>query len=231
MKILILGAGQVGSTVAENLVSENTDVTVVDIDANRLKLLQDHHDLSTVLGDASHPSVLERAGAQDADLVLAVTKNDETNLVACKLAANLFHTPTKIARIRAADYLSHPAIFGKENFAVDLAICPEQIVTEYIVKLIEFPEALQVVDFAGGLVQLVAVHAVHGGPLIGHALSELRAHCPHAETRVAAIFRAGRSIMPEGSTVIESGDEVFFIAARENIRTVLREMRQLDKPV
>lgn len=161
----------------------------------------------------------------------SVTKNDQTNLVACKLAANLFHTPTKIARIRAADYLSHPDIFSKENFAVDLAICPEQIVTEYIVKLIEFPEALQVVDFAGGLVQLVAVYAVHGGPLVGHALSELRAHCPHAETRVAAIFRGGRSIMPEGSTVIESGDEVFFIAARENIRTVLREMRQLDKPV
>ncbi|MGH8769633.1 MAG: Trk system potassium transporter TrkA, partial [Burkholderiales bacterium] len=231
MKILILGAGQVGSTVAENLVSENTDVTVVDFDQSRLKYLQDHLDLNTVWGDASHPSVLKSAGCEDADMVLAVTRSDQTNLVACKLADRLFHTPTKIARIRAADYLQHPEIFSDENFSVDLAICPEQIVTEYITKLIAFPEALQVLDFAAGWVQLVAVRALAGGPLVGHKLADLRQHMPNVDTRVVAIFRHDRPLTPTGDTVVQADDEVFFIAAKENIRAVMCELRQMDKPV
>src|SRR5215510_13854085 len=150
MRIVILGAGQVGSSVAENLVSEANDLTVVDIDPARLKRLQDRLDLRTVTGNAAHPAVLENAGARDADLILAVTQSDETNLVACKLAATMFNIPTKMARIRSADYLSHPEIFSPENFSVDVPICPEQILTDYIVKLLEFPEALQVLEFARG---------------------------------------------------------------------------------
>lgn len=231
MKILILGAGRVGSTVAESLVSEANDITVVDIDANQLALLQDRLDLRTVVGNASHPSVLKRAGAEDTDMVLAVTESDEINLAACKIAASLFNTPTKIARIRASDYLKHPDIFSHENFCVDYAICPEQIQTEYIEKLIEFPEALQVLDFASGKVSLVAVRALQGGPLVGHQLQELRQHIPNVDTRVAAIFRRDRPIIPEGSTVVEAGDEVFFIAATEDIRIVMSELRSMDKPV
>ena len=159
MKIIILGAGQVGSSVAQSLCSEANDITVVDTDPARLKVLQDRLDLRTVVGNAGHPSVLTAAGAADADLIFAVTRSDETNLVACKLAARLFNTPTRIARIRAADYLSHPEIFADDGFAVDHAICPEQIITDYIVKLIEFPEALQVLEFAGGKVSLVAVNS------------------------------------------------------------------------
>ncbi|MFN9972734.1 MAG: NAD-binding protein, partial [Phycisphaerae bacterium] len=155
MRIVILGAGRVGSSVAENLVSEANDITVVDTDTERLRMLQDRLDLRTVTGNAGHPEVLARAGARDADLILAVTQSDETNLVACKLAATMFNVPTKIARIRAADYLSHPEIFSADHFAVDTVICPEQILTDYIVKLVEFPESLQVLEFADGRVSLV----------------------------------------------------------------------------
>ena len=230
MKILILGAGQVGSTVAENLVGEANDITVVDTDAAKLRLLQDRFDLRTLVGNASHPSVLKQAGIEDADMLLAVTQSDEVNMVACKLAASLYNTPTKIARIRATDYLEHPEIFGKENFCVDFSICPEQILTDYICKLIEFPEALQVLEFADGQVSLVAVRVFQGGPLVGSALRNLRANLPHIDARVAAIFRQDRPIIPEGDTLIEAGDEIFFIAATEDIRTVMKELRRMDKP-
>jgi trk system potassium uptake protein TrkA len=231
LKIVILGAGQVGSSVAENLVSEANDITVVDLSAERLKKLQDRFDLRTFVGNAAHPAVLEQAGARDADMILAVTQSDETNMVACKLAATMFNIPTKIARIRSGDYLSHPEIFSPENFSVDSAICPEQVLTDYISKLLEFPEALQVLEFAEGRVSLVAVRAFHGGPLVGHAISHLRSHMPQIETRVAAIFRGDSPIIPEGSTVVEAGDEVFFIADTRNIRGILRELRRMDKPV
>jgi trk system potassium uptake protein TrkA len=230
VKILILGAGQVGSTVAESLVSEANDITIVDTDTGKLRALQDRFDLRTLAGNASHPSVLEQAGIADADMLLAVTQSDEVNMVACKLAASLYNTPTKIARIRAADYLEHSEIFSPANFCVDFSICPEQILTDYIRKLVEFPEALQVLEFAGGRVTLMAVRVFEGGPLVDKPLSYLRIHSPQIETRVAAIFRQDRPIIPEGDTVVEAGDEIFFIAATDNIRTVLKELRRSDKP-
>jgi trk system potassium uptake protein TrkA len=231
VRIVILGAGQVGSSVAENLVSEANDLTIVDTDAGRLRKLQDRLDLRTVIGNAAHPEILERAGARDADLLLAVTQSDETNLVACKLAATMFNVPTKIARIRTADYLSHPEMFSPENFDVDTVICPEQVLTDYIAKLIEFPESLQVLEFAEGRISLVAVRAFHGGPLVGKELQTIREHLPNLDARVAAIFRQDSPIIPNGNTVIEAGDEVFFIAAREHIRGVMRELRRMDRPV
>ena len=231
MRIVILGAGQVGSSVAENLVSEANDITIVDINGERLRHLQDRLDLRVVNGNAAHPAVLEQAGARDADMILAVTQSDETNMVACKLAATMFNIPTKIARIRSADYLSHPEIFAPDNFAVDVAICPEQVLTDYIVKLLEFPESLQVLEFAEGHVSLVAVRAFHGGPLVGHQIAHLRSHMPQVDARVAAIFRGDSPIIPEGDTVVEAGDEIFFLAATENIRGVMRELRRMDKAI
>lgn len=230
MKILILGAGQVGSTVAESLVGEANDITVVDSDGEKLRQLRDRLDLRTLAGNAAHPSTLEQAGIADTDMLLAVTQSDEVNLVACKLAASLYNTPTRIARIRSADYLARKEVFSKDNFCVDYSICPEQILTDYIVKLIEFPEALQVLEFAEGKASLVAVRAFTGGPLVGKPLSFLRSHMPQVDTRVAAIFRKDRPIIPEGDTVIEEGDEIFFIAATDNIRSVLNEMRRMDEP-
>ena len=231
MKIIVLGAGQVGSTVAENLASEANDITLVDQDAARLRVLQDHLDVRTVVGNASHPEILARAGAEDADLILAVTSSDETNMVACQVAYTLFHTPTKIARVRAAEYLEHPALFGSNALPVDVHISPEQLVTDYIQRLIETPGALQVLDFANGKVRLVAVKAYHGGPLVGHALRELPSHMPAIDTRVAAIFRRGSAIVPEGDTVIQVDDEVFFVAAAQHIGSVMGELRRRDRAV
>ena len=147
MKIIILGAGQVGSTVAETLASEANDITVVDVDPRRLRSLQDHLDIQTVHGHASHPDVLAGAGAEDADLMLAVTSSDETNMVACQVAWTIFSTPTKIARVRSAPYLKHGELFARDALPVDLIISPEQLVTEYIHRLIDTPGALQAVSY------------------------------------------------------------------------------------
>jgi len=231
MKIVILGAGQVGGSVAESLVSEANDITVVDIEPQRLRTLQERLDLRTVLGSGAHPSVLAEAGIDDADLLVAVTQSDETNLVACRIAARMFNVPRRIARVRATDYLANERVLGEDGFDVDLSICPEQILTDYIVKLVEFPEALQVLDFAGGKVSLVAVRAFAGGPLVGHPLKDLRRHIPRVDARIVAIFRGDRSIVPDGDTVIETGDEVFCLAAAEHIREVMRELRRMDRPV
>ncbi len=231
MKIVILGAGQVGSTVAESLASEANDITVVDIDGARLRSLQDRLDLRTVLGSAAHPSVLVEAGIEDCDLMIAVTQSDETNLVACKLAQQLFNVPTRIVRLRATDYLANERVLGPDCFGVDLAICPEQILTDYIAKLVEFPEALQVLEFAHGKASLVAVRAFQGGPLVGHPLKDLKKHIPSVDTRIAAIFRGDSPILPEGDTVIQAGDEVFCLAATQDIRRVMHELRRVDKPV
>jgi len=230
MKIIILGAGQVGSSLAGNLVSEANDITVVDIDGAKLQGLQDRLDLRTVPGQASHPEVLDRAGADDADMIIAVTNSDETNMVACQAAYTLFHTPTKIARVRAQEYLAHPQLFTQDALPIDVLISPEQLVTDYIYRLIEHPGALQVLGFAEGKVQLVAVKAYYGGPLVGHELRTLRDHMPGVQTRVAAIYRRGRAIIPEGRTVIEADDEVFFITAKKGIRAVMSELRRLEQP-
>lgn len=231
MKIIILGAGQVGSSLANNLASEANDITVVDTDGKRLQELQDRLDLRTVTGRGSHPDVLQRAGAEDADMIIAVTNSDETNMVACQVAFTLFHTPTKIARVRAQEYLLFPELFNQDSIPIDVMISPEQLVTDYIYRLIQHPGALQVLDFSGGRVQLVAVRAYYGGLLVGHELRTLRDHMPGVQTRVAAIYRRGKAINPEGNTVIEADDEVFFIAATKDIRAVMSELRKLDKPV
>ena len=231
MKIIILGAGQVGSSLAASLVSEANDITVVDLDAAKLTALQDRYDLRTVCGYAAHPSVLSQAGADEADMLVAVTQSDEINMVACKLAALLFKIPTKIARIRAQDYLDTPALFTPENLAVDFMISPEEEITTYLRRLIDYPEALQVVDFAEGRIRLVAVRAHAGSPLVGHELRHMRQHLPNLDARVAAIYRRNRPVMPLGNTVIEDGDEVFLLAATENIRAVMKEVRHADRSV
>jgi len=179
MKIIILGAGQVGSSLASNLVSEANDITVVDHDATLLHNLQEHLDLRTIMGQAAHPDVLLKAGAEDADMLIAVTNSDETNMVACQIAYSVFHTPKKIARVREADFLKHKEIFGPRGLAVDVHISPEQLVTHYIERLIDYPDALQVLDFADGRVQLVAVKAYYGGPLVGQALRAFEDYLPN----------------------------------------------------
>jgi trk system potassium uptake protein TrkA len=233
LKIIILGAGQVGRTAAFHLSREEAnEVTVVDSDDAVLRDVQDRLDIRTVSGNAANPGVLEAAGCADASLLVALTNSDEVNMVACHVAWTLFKTPTKIARIRGAAFAARPELFGESvGFAVDVWISPERLVTEYIEKLIEYPGALQIVDFADGRVRLVGVRAVQGGPLVGQPLNSLRQHIPDVDARVAAIYRKGRNIKPEGATVIEAGDEVFFLAARDDIRMVMSELRKLEAPM
>lgn len=231
MKIIILGAGQIGITVAQHLAIERAnEVTVVDTQAKVLQELRDRLDIRTVQGHAPHPEVLEHAGAEDADMLMALTTNDEVNILSCQIAAALFHVPTKIARIRAMQYLNYPQLFRKEILSVDVLISPEQLVADYIQRIIEDPNALQVLDFANGRVHLVAVKAYYEGPLVGQQLKLLGEHMPGVDTRVAAIFRRGRAIIPRGKTVVQAGDEVFFITAQEHVHAVMRELRRLEEP-
>jgi trk system potassium uptake protein TrkA len=232
VKILILGAGQVGSTAAFSLAREEAnEVTIVDRNPDVLRELQDRLDVRTVVGNASHPDVLERGGARDADMLIALTSSDEINMLACQIAFTLFRTPTRIARIRARELMTREALFGPDGIPVDVAVSPASLVTDYIEQLIRFPGALQVLDFADGRVRLVATRANRDGALVGHPLRDLPKHIPNVESRVVAIYRGGRGILPDGDTVVEEDDEVFFIAARKDTRTVLREMRKLDQAV
>jgi trk system potassium uptake protein TrkA len=232
MKILILGAGQVGSSAAFHLSREEAnEVTVVDMSADVLRELQDRLDIRTVVGHASYPEVLERAGADDMDIIVALTDSDETNMVACQVAYTVYHTPTKIARIRSADYMNARKLFTQDAIPVDVRISPEQLVCEFIEQLILYPGALQVLDFAEGRVRLVGARADQRGSLVGQKIATLKEHIPNTEGRIAAIYRDGKSLQPDGDTVIRDGDEVFFIAARQDVRVFMSEVRKLEDPV
>ena len=230
MKIIILGAGQVGTSTAEILAKEDNDITLIDNVASQVEGLQDRLDIRTIVGSASHPSVLEQAGGPDADLILAVTDKDEVNMAACQVAYTLFRTPKKIARIRSVEYLTHTEIFSDESIPVDVIISPEQLITQHVLHLIEYPGALQVVDFAGGKIQLVGLKAYHGGPLVGRELRTIREDLPTVEARVAAIYRHDRPIIPEGNTIIEPNDEVFIVAAAPHIPIVMSEFCAVEAP-
>lgn len=232
MKIMILGAGRVGESVAESLVSEKNDITVVDTDPARLRALQDRLDLRGVVGNGIQPSVQKEAGIEDTDMLISCAPQDETNLVACKVAKDRFGVQTTIARVRSPEFQDGSPLLDKDGFGVDKVICPEQSVTAYIRKLIEYPEALQVLEFAQGLVSLIAVRAVAGGPLVRHSLAEIPALVPDVEMRIVAIYRQDTVLAQlDGDTAIEPGDEVFVLAATAHIRTVLGALRARDLPV
>jgi trk system potassium uptake protein TrkA len=231
MKIIILGAGQVGASVAANLVNEDNDITLVDNNPVALQLISERYDLRTITGIASHPSVLAKAGAKDADMILAVTNSDEVNMIACQVAYTLFHTPTKIARIREEEYLSSTALFAQEALPIDVLISPEQLVTDYIKRLIEHPGALQVLDFAHGKAQMVALKASYSGLLVGHSLRELREELPGIEYKIAMIFRDNQAIIPDADTIIKANDEIFFISSQRAIRQLLKLIHFKEKPL
>ncbi len=230
MKILVLGAGRVGTSVVSNLAQESYDVVVVDTDPEILRELRDRFDIATVMGNAAHPPILEKAGAAGADLVVAVTSDDETNMLACQISHTLFKVPKKIARIRAIEYTRHPGMFGPGGVAVDVVISPEQIISDFISGLLAYPGASQVLDFADGRVRLVSVRAIQGGPLVTHPIRELHQHMPRVHARITAVFRQGRPIVPTGDMIIEPGDEVFFVTSREEIKAVMGELRGWDRP-
>ena len=231
MRIIILGAGQVGRSLVEHLVSEKNHITVVDTNPDRLQMVQELHDVNILCAHGAHPVTLSKAGADDADMLVAVTNSDEVNMIACQVGQSLFHVPNKVARVREPGYMEqNHALFAKAAVPVDVLINPEALITQHLKKLIRYPGALQVINFAGGLAQLVAVRATTGGALVGQRISALRERLPAVEIRVAAIFRQNHAVVPDGDTLIQDGDEVFFVAARPDIRLVLNELRRREKP-
>ena len=231
MKIVILGAGAVGSTLASLLCQEN-DLVVVDHNSSELHRLEEETDIKTLTGGASYPNILVNAGIQEADMVVAVTGSDETNIVSCMIAKVLNKSIKTIARVREISYLKGKTKEAMDSgeIPVDIHISPEQLITEHIQGLIEIPGSLQVMEFGQGKLNLVAVRAVEGGPMIGHEIADLKKHMPKIDSRVAAIFRSGESITPLGSTVIEANDEVFFISKKGEASKVVNEMRKKEEP-
>ena len=226
MKIIILGAGRVGYSVAESLVSERNDITVIDTDGARLADLQDRFDLRGVVGNGTDVHVLAEAGASDTDLLIACAALDETNLVCCKLAHLAFGIPTRVARVRSTAFEHDPKLLSPDGFAVDAVVCPEVSMTRYIRKLIEYPDSLQVREFAGGRACLASVRARVGAPAVGMRIGDLRVHNPDLGLRIVAIYRRfadepDRFVRCDGATRIEPGDEVFVLAAREHLQQVL----------
>jgi len=231
MRIVIVGAGRVGESVAESLVSEQNDITIVDPDAARLRGLEDRLDLRGVPGSGIHPETLKRAGVSDADMLIACATQDETNLVACKIAHQVFNVPTTVARLRSAEFVEGGELLKREGFAVDHVICPEESVVRYIQKLIEYPEALQVLEFAGGIAQLVAVRVTAGSRLAGRTVAQFLDQFRHAPVRVVAIYRQEEEVASDASAQVRVGDEVFLLADQQNLKAVLAAAHSTDLPV
>ncbi|MEY4645959.1 MAG: Trk system potassium transporter TrkA [Hylemonella sp.] len=231
MNIIILGAGTVGESVAESLVSEQNDITLIDQDPERLRELEERLDLRGVVGNGIQPSVLLEAGIRDADMVIACAAADEANLVVCKVAHDVFNVPTTIARLRSPEFKEGDALLGKGGFAVDRVICPEESVTRHIRQLIAYPEALQVVEFSEGRACLIVVRAAVGGLLVGRTIGEIRELMPDVEMRVVALYRLDTEMDTAPNTRILPGDEVFVLADERQIRQVLAGVHNIDKPV
>ncbi len=252
MKIIVLGAGQVGQSVARSLAAEQNDLIVVDTDVEALKHLEEIEELQTVVGYASHPEVLREAGAEDADMIIAATDSDETNIVAIQIAYSLYRTPIKIARVRSAEYVREKNLFHNDNIPIDTIISPEQLITDHVERVIEHPGAIQVVDFADGKVRLVGVRVQEGAPMAGWPLSHLTKLLDSIDTRVVAVYRetkdrasidstgeASRNrygkrsaarpdsadahdkpIIPDGKTVVQVDDVIFFMGKRKDTAKV-----------
>ncbi|QIQ20605.1 Trk system potassium transporter TrkA [Zophobihabitans entericus] len=232
MKIIILGAGQTGSTLAEYLVTDSENaITIVDEEQEALQALQDRFDLQTIYGKGSYPNILNNAGAKDADMLVAVTNSDETNMLACQLAHSLFNIPKRVARIRSAEYNDDDyPLFSPDIIPIDHIISPEKLITNQICRLIQYPGALQVAMFSDNKVALVVVTAYYGGALVGDELSALKEHLPHADAKIVGIYRQGKFIRPISSTVVEAGDEIYFVTVPDNIKAVTNELQRLEKP-
>ncbi|WP_028357218.1 Trk system potassium transporter TrkA [Brackiella oedipodis] len=229
MKILIVGAGRFGSSVAENLVSERNDITVVDIHAGKLAYLQERFDLRVVHGDGSLPNVLEEAGAEDSDLIVACAAHDAVNLVACKISRDLFNIPRRIACLRTS-YYYHNADFAKESFGVDSIISPENSVTDYLYSLIDFPEALQMVEFANGRLSIMTLRVGRQSVLQKLKINEHHLNLPDINGRILEVIRHGEKLPLSRTFSLQADDEVVLVIdSREARKTISRVHRQQQK--
>ena len=223
MKVLILGAGRVGGSLATALVNNNYDVSIVDHDKSILAALEDKLDILTVEGHASHPLSIKKAGADDSTTVIAVTSNDEVNLIACQIAKNNFNVKKTICRLSEETYSEDLSLFGNE--IIDIVISPEKEVMNHLKELIQHPGTEQIEKFADGMVNLVSVKAKKKGKLVGRELKGIKEDMPNADAFVASIYRKGEPFIPSGETIIKEGDEVYFVSSASNIDQIVNEFR------
>jgi len=226
MKILILGAGRVGSSLASTLSKQQYEVSIVDLNKNRLQRLQEDLDLAIEVGHGSYPSTLKKVGADEETILLAVTNSDECNITSCQIAKSKFNVKKTICRLSDASYLDSLSAFGENN--IDIAISPENEVTEHLVDLIKHPGAEQIESFANGSIKVVSVKAKKDGMLVNRELKSIESDMPDTNTFVPAIYRKGKPLIPDGKTIIKENDEIYFLAAESDIDSVVQEMRLQD---
>jgi len=231
LKILIVGAGEVGFHIASRLSVENKDVVVIDHDPQSLQRVAEHTDVQTVVGSGSSPVVLQEAGVREAEIVLAVTDSDETNLVACLMANILSPSTKKLARVRNADFDNYHKIFKEQAPFIDTIINPEIEVVNTIMRLISVPGAIEVADLAEGRLKLVGVRLNESSPYAGQKLSELSVKAGGRLFLVAAIVRHEKMIVPRGNTRLLAKDIVYFISEKENLARHLQAFDKIVQPV
>lgn len=223
MKVIVCGAGQVGFNIARQLAAEHIDVTVIDRSAELVRKVSESLDVQAMVGYASHPEVLDRAGASDADMIIAVTQNDEVNMVACQVAHSLFNTPMKIARIRAQSYLQPQwlDLFSSSHLPIDVIISPEVEVARAVMRRLELPGAFETVPFVDELVRLVGVGLEENCPVVNTPLRQLTELFPDLGIVIVGVVSNDRLRVPRGDDQLVVGDQVYFTAARENVSRAL----------
>jgi len=214
MKIIICGAGQVGESIAAHLSEEENDVTIIDQNQDRIRKVLDHCDVSGVEGLASYPEVLQKAGIEEADMIIAVTQSDEVNMIVCQIAHSMFSTPLKIARIRSQSYLDPriEKIYNSENLPIDFKISPELEVSDAVSRRLQLPGAFDVGNFVDGKLQIIGVICEEDCPLLGVSTKHLKDIFPDLKMNIVAIIRAGEIIITrDGSNKMEAFDRVYFV--------------------
>ena len=231
MKIIIVGAGQVGFNIAARLVSEGHDVVLVERDEGVLAYASEGLDVQGLRGHGARPAVLEEAGVAEADMLVAVTDSDEVNMVACLNAAILGKPAIiKIARVRDESYLD-PRIFGDHRVAIDLAINPERLSADKILGLLRLPAVSEVVDFAGGRIQLLGIRVEPTSPLAGMRFIDLGQRFDDIDLLIAALHRGAEVIIPRGTDVVLPGDEAFLVARTDGVEALLSAVGAGCSPV
>jgi len=230
MRVIVIGAGEVGYNIADILSKEGNDIIIIDKDEERLKRVSENLDVETIVGSGSSPQVLKKAKLSQAEMVVAVTDSDETNIVACLLASAQSTSPFKIARIRNPDLSGDSALFDKDHLDIDLFINPEREAVNGAINLMEYSGALEVIDFAGGRIKLVSFYIDSDCVAIGKTLKQLRELYGGEDILVASITRKDEPIIPSGKTVIKEGDYLFLFARSEEVRDALKFFGKKAEP-
>ncbi len=231
MRVIVIGAGEVGYNIADILSKEGSDVIIIDKSEERLKAVSENLDVQTIQGSGSSPEILRKAKLDQSDMVVAVTDSDDTNMVACLLASVQSKGAVKIARIRNPDLDKDSAIFDRNHLNIDLCINPERESVGNVINIIENPGASEIIDFAGGRIKLAAFHVDSDCPALGKPLHEVRGLCKIQDFLIVSISRKNEPIVPSGTTTIEPNDYLFVLAESENVKDIIQFFGKDTTPV